>query len=41
MGSFNHPRVFHPLDLEILDCVYEAAWAELEARNPFRERQGC
>jgi hypothetical protein len=30
--------VFHPLDLEILDCVYEAAWAELEARNPFRDR---
>jgi hypothetical protein len=38
MGSFKHPRVFHPLDLEILDYVYEAAWAELEARNPFRDR---
>jgi hypothetical protein len=39
MGSFKHPRVFHPLDLEIMDRVYEAAWAELEARDPFRDRE--
>ena len=38
MGSFKHPRVFHPLDLEIMDRVYETAWAELEARDPFRDR---
>jgi hypothetical protein len=38
MGSYKHPRVFHPLDLEIMDRVYEAAWAELEARDPFRDR---
>jgi len=38
MGSFKHPRVFHPLDLEIIDCVYEAAWAALEASAPFRDR---
>ena len=28
---------FKPLDLEILDRVYEAAWAALEARDPFRD----
>ena len=39
MGSFKRPRVFHPLDLEILDCVYETAWAHLEAREPFCDRQ--
>ena len=39
MGSYKHPRVFHPLDLEIMDRVYEAAWAELEARDPFRDRE--
>ena len=36
MGSFRHPRVFDPLDLEISDRVCEAAWAQLEAREPFR-----
>ena len=41
MGSYKHPRVFHP-NLEIMDRVYEAAWAELEARDPFRDkRQRC
>jgi len=39
MGSFKRPRVFHPLDLEIMDRVYETAWAHLEAREPFRDRQ--
>ena len=39
MGSFQHPRAFHPLDLEIMDHVYEAAWAQLEARDPFRNQQ--
>lgn len=39
MGSFNNPRVFHPLDLEVIDCVYEAAWAKIEALEPFRDRQ--
>ena len=38
MGSFGF-RVFHPLDLETIDRVYEAAWAELEARDPFRDRE--
>jgi hypothetical protein len=37
MGSFK-PEGFDPLDLEIIDRVYEAAWAQLEAREPFRDR---
>ena len=39
MGSFGHPRIFDPLDLEIIDRVCEAAWAQLEARDPFRDRE--
>jgi hypothetical protein len=35
MGSFK--RTFDPLDLEIMDRVYEAAWAHLEARQPDRD----
>lgn len=38
MGPFKRPRVFLPLDLEIIDRVYEAAWAQIEARDPFRDR---
>jgi hypothetical protein len=38
MGSFK-PEGFDPLDLEIIDRVYEAAWAQLEAREPFRDRE--
>jgi hypothetical protein len=34
MGSFKRPRVFDPLDLEIIDLVYEAASAQLAARHP-------
>jgi hypothetical protein len=30
--------VFDPLDLEIIDRVYEAAWAQVEAREPSRDR---
>ena len=39
MGSFKHPDAFDPLDLEIIDRVYEAAWAQVEAREPFRDKQ--
>jgi hypothetical protein len=39
MSSFRHPRVFDPLDLEIIDRVCEAAWAQLEAHEPLRERE--
>ena len=38
MGSFKHPRSFQPLELEIMDYVYEAAWAYIEALDPFRDR---
>jgi hypothetical protein len=37
MASFKH-HFFDPLDLEIIDRVYEAAWAQLEAREPARDR---
>ena len=39
MGSYKHPQVFGPLDLEIIDRVYDAAWPEVEAREPFRDRE--
>jgi hypothetical protein len=39
MGSFKRPRAYDPLDLEIMDLVYEAAWAQLEAREPLRDRE--
>jgi hypothetical protein len=38
MGSFKHPRVFHPIDLEVIDLVYKASWAKMEALDPFRDR---
>ena len=38
MESFKRPCVFLPLDLEIIDLVHEAAWAQIEARDPFRNR---
>ena len=38
MGSFGF-RVFHPLDLETIDLVYEAAWAQIIARDPFRNTE--
>jgi hypothetical protein len=36
MVSFKHPLAFDPLDLEIIDHVFEAAWAQVEASRPFR-----
>lgn len=39
MGSFNRNRVFDPLDLEIIDRVYEAAWAQIEACELLRDEQ--
>jgi hypothetical protein len=39
MGSFKHPRFFDPLDLETIERVYESAWAQLEAREPFRDKE--
>ena len=34
MGSFK--SVFDPQDLEIIDLVYEVAWAHVQAREPSR-----
>jgi hypothetical protein len=39
MDSLNPRHIFNPLDLEILDCVYEAAWAHIEARDLYRDRE--
>jgi hypothetical protein len=35
MGSYK--RVFDPLDLEIIDLVYEAALVEIAARDPLSD----
>jgi hypothetical protein len=40
MGSFPRTRVFDPLDLEIIDRVYDTAWAQVETREPTRDRNG-
>ena len=37
MGSPNKTHIYDPLDLEILDRVYEAAWARFEAAEPNRD----
>ena len=37
MRSIQHPQVFAPRDLEIIDRVYEAAWASITAHDPFRD----
>lgn len=31
--------MFDPLDLAIIDRVYDAAWAQLQAREPFRDKE--
>jgi hypothetical protein len=37
--SSKYPRAFDPLDLEIIDRVYEAAWAQIEACEPRRDTE--
>jgi hypothetical protein len=37
MGCLDHRQMFGPLDLEIIDRVYEAASAHFEARYLYRE----
>ena len=34
MGSFKRPHAFDPLDMEIIDLVYEVAWEQISARDP-------
>jgi hypothetical protein len=38
VDSFKRPRAFLPLDVEIIELVHEAAWALIEARDWFRNR---
>lgn len=37
MGAYKRPRVFSPLDLEIMDLVYETAWAQIISRARLRD----
>ena len=37
MGSFKRPHAFDPLDMEIIDLVYEFAWEQLSANEPARD----
>jgi hypothetical protein len=37
MGSYKHPRIFLPLDLQIVDMVYDAALAHIVNNDPFRD----
>jgi hypothetical protein len=37
LGSCQKPRVYNPLDLEIIDYVYEVAWEQVKARDLFRD----
>ena len=39
MGSFKRPHAFDPLDLEIIDLVYEVAWEQISAREPSRDME--
>ena len=34
MGSFKRAHAFDPLDMEIIDLVYEVAWEQISARDP-------
>lgn len=34
MGSFKRPHAFDPLDMEIIDLVYEVAWEQISSREP-------
>jgi hypothetical protein len=36
MGSFKRLHVFDPLDMEIIDLVYEVAWEQYSLREPTR-----
>ena len=37
MGSFKKPHAFDPLDMEIIDLVYEVAWEQVSASEPARD----
>jgi hypothetical protein len=37
MGSYKHPRIFLPLDLQIVEMVYDAARTHIVNNDPFRD----
>ena len=37
VGSFKRPHAFDPLDMEIIELVYEVAWEQASARQPSRD----
>jgi hypothetical protein len=37
MGSCKPPRAFRPLDLEIIDRVYDVAWETIKAHDLYRD----
>jgi hypothetical protein len=37
MGSYQKRHAFDPLDLQIIDLVYEVAWEQISARQPPRD----
>jgi hypothetical protein len=37
MGSFKRAHAFDPLDMEIIDLVYEVAWEQISARDPSQD----
>ena len=38
MGTHKPPLVFSPMDLYVLDRVYEVAWEQVKARDIFRDK---
>ena len=37
MGSYKRPHAFRPIDLEVIDRVYEVAWETIKAQDLFRD----
>ena len=37
MGSYKHPSAFRPIDLEIIDRVFEVAWETIKAQDLYRD----
>lgn len=37
MNPLERPHAFDPLDLEIIDLAYEAAWTKIEKSHPQRD----
>jgi hypothetical protein len=37
MGSYKHPDAFRPIDLEVIDRVFEVAWETIKAQDLYRD----